>query len=121
MVYPALAESPQERGKYLVEEVARCGACHTPLGAEGQPDRSKWLKGGPLPFQPAKPVEEWHAAAPDLTSSGRLFQRWGQKGLVTFLETGRGPSGNRADPPMPLYRLRPEDAEAVVAYLKTLP
>jgi mono/diheme cytochrome c family protein len=121
VMVPAAPPEPQaERGKYLVEEVAQCGACHTPMGEDGQPDRAKWLKGGALVFQPVKPIEKWHGAAPDLTASGRLWQRWGEKGLVNFLQTGLGPSGNRADPPMPLYKMRAEDAEAIVAYLKTL-
>lgn len=120
LVRAAPAEAQEERGKYLVEEVAKCGACHTPAGEDGQPDSAKWLKGGMLGFQPVKPMEKWHKGAPDLTASGRLWQRWGEKGLVAFLQTGQGPSGNRADPPMPTYKMRAEDAEAIVAYLKTL-
>ena len=37
-----------------------------------------------------------------------------------FGKTGLGPTGNKADPPMPLYKLKHEDAQAVVDYLKTL-
>ena len=40
--------------------------------------------------------------------------------LVNFLKTGNGPFGKPADPPMPTYKMRPEDAEAVVEYLKSL-
>ena len=36
------------------------------------------------------------------------------------IEKGIGPDGKSPAPPMPAYRLRREDAEAVVAYLKTL-
>jgi hypothetical protein len=117
----AAEPGPQlEHGKYLVEEVAKCGDCHTPMGENGAPDQTRLLKGGPLPFQPVKPMEAWHGAAPDLTASSRLWQRWGEKGLVNFLQTGLGPTGHRAAPPMPLYHLRAGDAEAIVAYLKTL-
>ena len=108
-----------ERGKYLVEEVAKCGDCHTPM-VEGQPDKGKWLKGAELPFQPVQPIKDWHKTAPDLTPSGRLWQRWGEQGIRKFLETGLGPRGNRADPPMPAYHLKPEDAGDIVEYLKSL-
>jgi hypothetical protein len=65
-------------------------------------------------------VKGWHKTSPDLTSPGRLFARWGEAGLEKFLETGTGPSGHAADPPMPAYKLRPDDAKAIVAYLKSL-
>src|SRR5258708_33900496 len=108
------------RGKYLVEEVARCQECHTPKSADGQFDKEKWLKGAVLNIQPIEPVKGWHKTSPDLTKSSRLWQRWGEQGLVNFLKTGKGPSGNLADAPMPTYKLAPDDAEAVVAYLKSL-
>ncbi len=34
------------RGKYLVEEVARCWECHSPRDASGQADHSRWLAPG---------------------------------------------------------------------------
>lgn len=109
-----------ERGKYLVEEVAKCQDCHTPRAADGQLDQTKWLKGAVLDFQPMQPVKEWHKTSPDLTPGSRLWQRWGEKGLTEFLKTGLGPSGHGADPPMPAYKLKSDDAEAIVQYLKSL-
>jgi mono/diheme cytochrome c family protein len=108
------------RGKYLVEEVGKCQECHTPRTEAGALDTSKWLKGAVLDFQPMHEAKGWHKTSPDLTSSGRLFARWGETGLEKFLETGAGPSGHPADPPMPAYKLRPDDAKAIVAYLKSL-
>jgi mono/diheme cytochrome c family protein len=114
------ADDKTERGKYLVEEVAQCQNCHTPRLTTGEMDKSKWLKGATLNVQPIEPIEKWHKTAPDLTPSGRLWTRWKEEGLVKFMQTGRGPSGNVADPPMPTYKLTKDDAEAVVEYLKTL-
>jgi hypothetical protein len=37
------------------------------------------------------------------------------------MTTGLTPRDMPADPPMPAYKLKPGDAEAVVAYLKSLP
>jgi mono/diheme cytochrome c family protein len=107
-------------GKYLVEEVAKCQDCHTPRSDNREFDTTKWLKGAVLDFEPNHDRKGWHKTAPDITSTGRLFARWGQQGLVRFLETGAGPSGHAADPPMPAYKLKPADAEAIVVYLKSL-
>ena len=107
-------------GKYLVEEVAKCQDCHTPRGDNGELDATKWLKGATLDFEPNHERKGWHKTSPDITSSGRLFARWGEQGLVKFLENGAGPSGHAADPPMPAYKLKPADAEAIVLYLKSL-
>ena len=109
-----------DRGRYLVEEVAKCGDCHTPKGPDGQLDRSRWLKGAVLDFQPIEAVKGWHKTSPDLTRQSRLWMKWGERAFLTFLTTGLGPSGKPADPPMPVYKLRPDDAEAIIDYLKSL-
>ena len=88
-------------GKYLAEEVAKCQECHTPKTEAGQLDRAKWMKGATLDFQPVTPVERWHKTSPDITPSGRLWQRWGEKAMLEYLQTGLTPKGKPADPPMP--------------------
>ena len=117
----ALADDQIDRGKYLVEEVAKCQECHTPKTPEGALDKTKWLTGATLDFAPMHEAPGWHKTAPDLTASGSLFKRWEAKGISTFLMTAKNPRGNKADPPMPDYHLNKEDAEAIVAYLKSLP
>lgn len=109
------------RGKYLVEEIARCQDCHTAKTASGEPDTAKWLKGGALAIKPATEGGRWHASTPDITSTSNLFQRWGVDGLVKFLETGKNPRGGAAEAPMPAYKMQHDDAVAVVTYLKSLP
>jgi mono/diheme cytochrome c family protein len=113
------AETPLERGKYLVENVAVCSDCHTPK-VDGKPDASKQLKGSTLGVQPIGEIKGWHKTAPDISGTSPLFQRWGDDGFKKFMETGRNPRGGSADPPMPQYRFTPEDADAIVQYLKTL-
>ncbi len=109
------------RGKYLVEEVARCQDCHTPhLMGSGELVKSAWLKGATLDFVPVTQPPNWHAKTPDITSTSALWSRWTEDGMVKFLETGRNPRGSKADPPMPAYNLTHEDALAVTAYLKSL-
>ncbi len=109
-----------EYGKYLANEVGKCQDCHTPRTESGELDTGKWLKGATLDIEPTHETKGWHKTSPDITSSGRLFARWGEQGLVKFLESGVGPTGHAADPPMPAYKLKPADAEAIVAYLKSL-
>jgi len=113
------AETPVDRGKYLVENAAICGDCHTP-NLNGKPDASKQLKGSTLGFQPIGEIPRWHKTVPDISSASPLFQRWGEDGFKKFLETGLNPRGGSADVPMPQYRFTPEDAAAIVQYLKTV-
>jgi mono/diheme cytochrome c family protein len=109
------------RGKYLVEEVAKCQECHTARTASGELDKTKWLKGATLDVKPVNEGAKWHSSTPDITSTSALWQRWQMDGLVKFLETGKNPRGNAADRPMPAYQLSHDDATAVVTYLKSLP
>jgi cytochrome c2 len=110
-----------QRGKYLVEEVARCQECHTPKTESGEFDMAKSLKGAKLNIAAIAPVQGWHAASPDITSTSPLWQRWGDDGMAKFLETAKNPRGGKAGAPMPAYTMKAEEAEAIVAFLKTLP
>ena len=110
-----------ERGKYLVEEVARCQECHAPRTDTGDFDRTKWMKGATLLGVPATPPAGWHQKSPDITSTSALWTRWGQDGFSKFLQTAKNPRGGKAGPPMPAYTLKAEDADAIAAYLKSLP
>lgn len=116
----ALAQDPVQYGKYLVNEIGKCQDCHSPRNSEGKIDEARYMKGAVLDFAPLQPVKDWHKTSPDLTPSGRLWQRWGDEGMRKYLVTGLTPKGSPAGPPMPTYKLKPADAEAIVAYLKTL-
>ena len=65
------------RGKYLVEEVAKCQDCHTPKMDNGSYIKSSWMKGATIAVMPANPVTGWHAAAPDITANSAVWKRWG--------------------------------------------
>jgi mono/diheme cytochrome c family protein len=117
----AAQDSKLPRGKYLVEEVARCQECHTPRTEANEFDRGHWLKGATLVAAPSTPIQGWHQKSPDITSTSALWQRWGDDGMVKFLETAKNPRGGKAGPPMPAYTISHDDAEAIAAYLKSLP
>jgi mono/diheme cytochrome c family protein len=104
------------RGKYLVTDVGMCGDCHSPHNQQGEEIPGRQLQGSPLDFQPLHPVPGWASVAPPLAG----LEGWTRNEAVHFLMTGVKPDGKRAAPPMPQYRLSRNDAEAVVAYLKSL-
>jgi mono/diheme cytochrome c family protein len=104
------------RGRYLVESVAMCGQCHTPRDSNGNPDRTRWLQGAPLPWTPTQPDSNWPLSAPRIGGTPPADDT----GMVTLLTTGIWTSGARLRFPMPQFRMDRSDAEAVVAYLKSL-
>jgi mono/diheme cytochrome c family protein len=108
-----------KRGEYLVNQVALCGNCHTPRNAKGELDMARHLQGAEIGVTPKKKPKEWEDKAPDITMSG-IAGDWGADKLVKFLTTGLNAEGEKADPPMPTYKLAPEDARAVTAYLRSL-
>ncbi len=104
------------RGRYLVEEVGQCGECHTPRDEQGQPDRSRWLKGAPVWFRPIHQVPNWAYAAPPIAGLGGFTRDQ----LLQVLTKGIGPLGNPVRQPMHRYHMTREDAEAIVEYLQSL-
>lgn len=108
------------RGSYIVNQVSRCGDCHTPMLKNGQPDNAHRLAGTKLFFKPIVKMPLWGDIAPNLTPAGFL-KSWSDAQLEKFLMTGLDPSGARAEPPMPQFRMNKDDATAVTAYLRSLP
>ncbi len=103
------------RGQYLVERVAMCVDCHTEQGPQG-PNRTRWLQGAVLPFQPIRPIPNWVAVAPPLAG----LPGFKAEPIARFLQTGTTPRGTPPGAPMPPYRMSRQDAAAVVAYLESL-
>jgi hypothetical protein len=115
--FPAATAAQVERGRYLVEEVARCWECHTPRDANGQPDRSRWLQGAPIWIMPVHPDPDWAMRAPNLAGFPSFTEAQGEK----ILEQGIGPNGLPIREPMHIYHLTHDDAVAIIAYLRTIP
>jgi mono/diheme cytochrome c family protein len=104
------------RGKYLVNDAGKCGDCHTPFSEKGEPIKEQWLQGATLPFKPTVPMPVWA----DKSSSIAGLTGWEKDAAIKFLMTGIAFNGLPARPPMPEYRFNQQDAEAIVAYLKSL-
>lgn len=105
-----------EHGQYLVERVCLCGDCHSPRNDKGEFDRTQWLQGELISFKPDHPMP-FAAIAPPIAGLPSYAK---DEAAVKFLETGTNAAGKRAMAPMPQFRLRHEDALAVVAYLRSL-
>ena len=104
------------RGKYIVVGVAGCGFCHSPHDNNGDPDRPKWLAGAPVFYQPAQSVPGWPTTAPRLAG----LPPGSDADMITLLTTSVSRSGQPLRAPMPRFHMTRADAEAVVAYLKSL-
>ncbi len=104
------------RGKYLVESVAVCGQCHTPRDSNGNLDHTRWLQGGSVPYLPAKPDSNWPISAPRIGGTPPASDA----DMIKLLTTGIWTNGNSLRLPMPQFRMDRSDAEAVVAYLKSV-
>jgi len=101
------------RGK---QSSRKCELCHTPRDEYGKPDRGRWLMGGPVQLRPTYPARTWAVVAPPLAGEppGSDAQ------FVRLLTTGISRTGSPPKPPMPPFRMTRADAEAVLAYLKSL-
>jgi len=104
------------RGKYIVTEVAKCGNCHTPRTQNGELDYNRWLAGGPVPYLPAQPGQDWPLLCPRI---GGLPPASDAQ-MITLLTTGIWTSGKPLRSPMPEFHMTRADAEAVLAYLKSI-
>jgi mono/diheme cytochrome c family protein len=130
LLFPALAataEQPQNltrggsgpgvRGKYIVEQVAMCVECHTPRDDNGRLLRNRYLEGAPVPVKaPPFPKISWALRAPAIAGLPGYTAEQG----IRLLTKGVTADGRYPSAPMPSFRLTRADAEAVVAYLKSL-
>jgi hypothetical protein len=106
-----------ERGRYLVEEVAKCPECHTPRTENGELKHDAWLHGSPIWIKPVAPIQNWADHAPALAGWPSFTEEEGER----VLEKGIGPEGEALRPPMHIYHMSHADAKAIIAYLKSLP
>jgi mono/diheme cytochrome c family protein len=117
-VTAASAQSPVERGRYLVDTVMTCHNCHTPKGPAGDVV-DKALSGGLTFDEPPFTVTASNITPDKETGIGA----WTDAQLKTFMTTGVRPNGVPVAPLMPTgyYKiLTPNDLDAIVAYLRTV-
>jgi mono/diheme cytochrome c family protein len=120
----AMAQSPVERGDYLVNTIMACGNCHSPRDAGGRPIAERALSGGATFTTPA-----FIATAPNITPDVETgIGSWSDAEIKRALVEGMRPDHGRlagvplaAIMPANFYRaLLADDLDAVVAYLRTV-
>jgi mono/diheme cytochrome c family protein len=109
------------RGKYLVT-YGGCVDCHTPGYFFGKPDMPKALSGSEVGFEiPELGVFYGPNLTPDKETG---LGTWTKAQIVTALQKGARPDGRMLAPIMPwraFASLTKRDAEAIAAYLQSLP
>ncbi len=113
------------RGRYLVEGLGHCGACHTPRSITMQEKALNESEGSEFLSGSDAPIDGWIAT--NLRGDKRTgLGSWSEKELTDFLRTGRNDRtavfGGMTDVvEHSLQYLTPEDATAIARYLKSLP
>src|SRR3954469_14395174 len=114
----AVAQTPVERGSYLVNTVMTCHNCHTPKGPNG-PQFDKALSGGLRFDEPAFDVTASNITPDRDTGIGS----WSDAEIRAALLEGTRPAGPHLAPVMPsgYYKiLTPGDLDGIVAYLRSV-
>jgi mono/diheme cytochrome c family protein len=122
LAYPASADDAQvARGRYLVT-ISGCSDCHTPGALLGAPDMKRYLGGSDVGFSiPGQGVFVGQNLTPDKETG---LGAWTDAQIIAAIRTGKTPDGRTLSPVMPypaLAHLTDEDAQAIVAFLKSLP
>ena len=115
------AQTPLERGKYLVEGILTCGNCHTPRGEKGVLDTAKRHAGGPQVWE----TDEYKVRPSNITMDKETgIGGWSAEQIKAAIRDGKGTKGHQLAPQMPsaYYKIfTPSDLDAVVAYVQSVP
>jgi mono/diheme cytochrome c family protein len=110
-----------DRGKYLVT-LSGCSDCHTPGGMLGASDTKRMLGGSDVGFGiQGVGVFVGGNLTPDKDTG---LGGWSDAQIIAAITTGKRPDGAMLSGVMPfeaLSHLAPTDAQAIVAYLRSLP
>jgi hypothetical protein len=115
----ANAETPLERGSYLVNAVMACDGCHTPRTPAGFV-MEKRFSGGSQTWDEAAYTVKGSNITPDRDTG---IGSWSEADLKRLLRDGIRPSGVHVAPQMPFgfYKiLTPGDLDAVAAYVRSV-
>jgi mono/diheme cytochrome c family protein len=109
----AMPRGNAEHGRYLAEHVAMCVECHSPRDENGNIIEGEQYLGAELPL--AVP-SGWAQRAP----RNRGLAGYSDEMAMRLLTQGAiGRDGRRLRPPMPRFRMSPQDAADVIAFLRS--
>ena len=120
---PALADDAQvARGRYLVDARGLLGLPHARAPCWARPDMKRYLGGSDVGFSiPGAGIFVGENLTPDKETG---LGSWSSDQIVTAIRTGKTPEGRELSPVMPwpaLSHLTDEDAQAIAAFLKSVP
>lgn len=115
---PAAVQGDVARGRYIVESIAMCGECHSTRDQAGNIVLGTKFKGGPMPARVpwASDGETWPVMAPSIAGLPAYTDIQAMR-LLTQGAMRR--DGSQARAPMPRFRMNPQDAADVIAFLRT--
>jgi mono/diheme cytochrome c family protein len=108
-----------ERGRYIVNGLAHCSACHAQRNALGAASSDGLLSGALMPMQ------DWYA--PSLHAKEEAgVQHWPREQIIAFLKNGATHNASALGPMAEVVAKstqywRDEDLSAAAAYLQSLP
>src|SRR5262245_10419703 len=105
-----------EHGRYLVENVVMCYECHSTRDTQGNIVPGTRFHGGPMPVRPTF-SGDWPIQIPRIAGlpgyTDELAMRLLTQGAIRW-------DGKQLRAPMPRFRMSPQDAADVIAYLRSL-
>jgi mono/diheme cytochrome c family protein len=119
---PAPTTDKVAYGGYIVNSLAHCFECHSSPDAHGAPDMMHGRGAGGLliTLAPGVTVKTANITSDPETGIGK----WSDADIKKALTQGLSPTGAPLSPPMPypwFNNMTPEDLDAVVAYVRTIP
>ncbi len=117
---PAVFSGPMpsgnvEHGRYLAEQVAMCVECHSGRDGSGNILPGERYLGGQIPVGPPWAVD-WATRAP---RNQGLYGYSDALAMRLLTQGSIGRDGRQLKPPMPRFRMTPQDAADVIAYMRS--
>ena len=111
----AIPRGNVDHGRYLVENVVMCFECHSTRDDRGNIAQGTKFLGGPMPIRPPWPGD-WPTTIPRIAG----LPGYTDEQAIRLLTQGAiKRDGTQLRRPMPPFRMTPQDAADVIAYLRT--